>query len=194
LDLLAHGLWAAAGAEMLRRGPGATRRTRTAIVALSVLPDVPQTIPLFVWAVSVGSLQSLYQYAFAVPGTEPWLPLLVQAWAHHLHCIPHSMVVAGIVTLLVWRMRRAWLVALLGWWSHIAIDIFTHSADYYAVPVLYPFSYRGFDGVAWNSPSFMVVNYLMLATVWLLLWMTRHRRRKADTNASIENRREDGTT
>ena len=70
-------------------------------------------------------------------------------------------------------VRRRWLIPLLGWWSHIVIDVFTHSADYYAVPVLYPFMDRGFDGIAWNTPWFMLVNYTALAAVWIFLWQRR---------------------
>ena len=67
-------------------------------------------------------------------------------------------------------MQRSLWFPLLGWWSHIVIDVFTHSADYYAVPVLYPFTERGFDGIAWTTPWLMVANYLALAAVgaWLL--------------------------
>ena len=36
--------------------------------------------------------------------------------------------------------------------GRIVIDVFWHSPDYYAVPVLYPFSYRSFDGIAWIPP------------------------------------------
>jgi hypothetical protein len=42
--------------------------------------------------------------------------------------------------LALWAVRRTLWLPLLGWWSHIVIDVFTHSADYYAVPVLYPFT------------------------------------------------------
>ncbi len=56
-------------------------------------------------------------------------------------------------------------------WSHIVIDVFTHSADYYEVPVRYPFTERGFDGIAWVTPWFMVLNYVALPAVgiWLVL-------------------------
>jgi hypothetical protein len=146
------------------------------IVALSILPDVAQMLPLLGWlAVGDGSLQSLYRYAVAQPGTEPWLPPLLQALVHHLHCIGHSAFVAGAATLLAWFLRRRWTLVLLGWWLHIVIDIFTHSAKYYAVPVLYPFSYRGFDGVAWTDPRFMAVNYVSLAVVFVWLFRTRKR-------------------
>jgi hypothetical protein len=51
------------------------------------------------------------------------------------------------------------------------IDVFTHSAYYYAVPVLYPFTERGFDGIAWTTPWFMVLNYaaLVLVGAWALV-------------------------
>ena len=111
------------------------------------------------------------QYArMAVPGQEPWLPPWVQLGSHHLHCLMHSAPVAGLVTLIVWAVRRAFWIPLIGWWLHIVIDVFTHSADYYAVPVLYPITMRGFDGEAWNTPWFMALNYLGLAAVWLWLW------------------------
>ena len=64
-----------------------------------------------------------------------------------------------------------WL-PLLGWWSHIVIDVFTHSAEFYPSPVLYPFTQRGFDGIAWNTPAFMAANYLALALAAAWLWLT----------------------
>jgi hypothetical protein len=70
------------------------------------------------------------------------------------------------------------LVPLLGWWSHIVIDVFTHSADYYASPVLYPLTERGFDGIAWITPWFMVANYLVLGVTGLLLFRSRNSRSK----------------
>lgn len=63
---------------------------------------------------------------------------------------------------------------LLGWWSHIVIDVFTHSADFYPSPVFYPLTYWGFDGLAWNTPWFMVVNYLALAALAVVAWRRRH--------------------
>jgi hypothetical protein len=177
VDILAHGLWAAAGATALRLKIPVSDRAFGAVVALAILPDIPQLFPLVVWAAAAGSLQSIYAYATATPGTEPWLPPLVQVIVHHLHCAMHSAIVAGAVTLPAWHLRRQWIIPLLGWWSHIVIDIFTHSADYYAVPVLYPFSYRGFDGIAWNTPAFILVNYAALTVVWILLWQVRVRRK-----------------
>jgi hypothetical protein len=49
----------------------------------------------------------------------------------------------------------------------------THSADFYPVPVLYPLTMRGFDGLAWNTPWFMVLNYGAIAICAFVLWRRR---------------------
>jgi len=123
------------------------------------------------WLFADGTFGALRGYAIAVPGQEPGLPPSIQFWSQHLHFVMHSSPVGGLVTLILWATRHAFWLPLLGWWSHIVIDVFTHSADYYAVPVLYPFTERGFDGITWTTPWFMVLNYLALAGVglWLLL-------------------------
>jgi hypothetical protein len=90
----------------------------------------------------------------------------------------HSAVVAAVVSALAaWRAR--WVLPLLGWWSHIAIDVFTHSATFYPSPVLYPLTQRGFDGIAWNEPWFMAVNDAALAAAALWLWFTQPSRGRA---------------
>ncbi len=121
-------------------------------------------------------------YAVAVPGEEPVLPAAVKGLSHNLHCIPHSAIVAGVVTLLVWSWRRALWIPLLGWWSLGVIDVFTHSADYYPSPVLWPITREGFDGARWHTTPFMAVNYiaLIVAYLWLLPRWWRTRRGRVD--------------
>ncbi len=146
-------------------------KTAALTVALAVAPDVPHLLPIAGWWLfGGGTWAALTDYSTAMPGQEPLMPPWVQSLSHHLHCIAHSAVIAAVVSLLLWRWRRSLWLPLAGWWSHIVIDVFTHSADYYAVPVLYPITMRGFDGVAWNTPWFMALNYLGLAAVWLWLW------------------------
>lgn len=171
MDILAHALWAGVGLGLARRHYALTRRSAVATVVLAVLPDVLHLLPIWGWWVfSDGSWAALRAYAIAVPGQEPPLPPLVQMFSHHLHCIMHSAVVAGGVTLLLWRAWRTLWLPLLGWWSHIVIDLFTHSVEFYPVAVLYPVSDWVFDGLAWNTPWFMVANYIALGIVgvWLV--------------------------
>ncbi len=178
MDVLAHTLWPGAALALVWRGPPLQPRTLLLTMALGGLPDVLQLLPITLWWLAgEGTLAALYGYAVAWPGQEPALPPWVHAGAHHLHCIAHSAVVAAGVTLLLWALLRRWWLPLLGWWSHVLIDVFTHSADFYPSPVLYPFTQAGFDGLAWNTPWFMALNYVALAGMGLVLlwrWAARH--------------------
>ncbi len=179
MDIFAHTLWVGAGIVAIGRHRPIAPRMAAATIALAAVPDVLHLLPIFGWWVfGEGSASALWAYAVAVPGSEPELPPSVAFWSHHLHCVAHSAIVAAALTLVIWAWRRMLWVPLLGWWSHIVIDVFTHSADYYAAPVLYPLTERGFDGLAWNTPWFMLLNYLLLAAAGLTLWFRRTRDRR----------------
>jgi hypothetical protein len=178
MDILAHGLWVGIGVAWARRQWPVSRKAAAATVGLAVAPDLVQLAPLVVAAL-FGSegVRLLSAYATALPGFEPAMPPLVAMLTHHLHCIMHSAIVAAAVTAIVWASRKAPWWPLLGWWSHIVIDVFTHSADFYPVPVLYPFTQRGFDGIAWNTPAFLISNYTAIALAVAALVFTAHRSR-----------------
>ena len=172
MDTVAHALWAGIGIAAARRRVPIPRAMALATIGMAVLPDLAHLLPLVAGG---GGLRTLVDYTFATPGAEPVLAPWVAMLSHHLHCILHSAVIAGVASVCVWRWRRSLLVPLLGWWSHIVIDVFTHSADFYPVPVLYPFTQRGFDGLAWNTPGFQWVNYGAIAAAVLVLVLTRRR-------------------
>lgn len=171
MDIVAHSLWAGLGAvAAARRWPVSASQALTA-VASAALPDIAHLIPIVGWGLlGDGSWQAIQGYALAKPGAEPWLPAAVQVWSHHLHCVMHSGVVASVATMIAWFRWRWLLVPLAGWWSHIVLDVFTHSSEYYPSPVLYPITQRGFDGIAWTTPWFMALNYAALAMTGLWLW------------------------
>ena len=182
MDIFAHALWAGAGVVLARRRlPRIAPRTVVLTMTLAALPDLFHLLPLIGWWLfGDGSLAALRAYATALPANEPVLPPWVALWSHHLHCVAHSAVVAGVVTALLWAVMRSIWIPLLGWWSHIVIDVFTHAADFYPSPVLYPFTQRGFDGLAWNTPWFVLANYTALVAVGLWLLMSAPRPAKAD--------------
>lgn len=176
MDTLAHALWVSVGLAGWHRDHVVRRAQAAGAIALAAAPDLLQLIPIAGWALfGGGDLAALPAYALATPGQEPALPPTVALLAHHLHCIGHSAVIAALATLLARWRRPALLLPLAGWWSHLVIDVFTHSAEYYPAPVLYPFTQRGFDGLAWTTPGFQAVNYGVLALAVLALWLTRRR-------------------
>jgi hypothetical protein len=173
MDIVAHGLWAGIAVALWQRRRPVSRRTAALTVAMAAMPDLAQLLPLMGRALITGDVQVLHAYATALPGLEPALSPTVALWTHHLHCLMHSAVVAAAVTGLLCVATRALWLPLLGWWSHIVIDVFTHSAEFYPVPVFYPFSQAGFDGLAWNTPWFQAVNYTAIGIALAVLAVTR---------------------
>lgn len=171
MDILAHGLWAGLGLAWASRDRKLDRKTLALTVSLAIAPDLVQLLPLASSAVlSEDGWTVLKTYATALPGYEPPMSALLSALTHHLHCVTHSaLVAAGVTALLWWWMGRLW-IPLLGWWSHIVIDVFTHSKDFYPSPVFYPLTYWGFDGLAWNTPWFMALNYTALTVFIIVVW------------------------
>jgi hypothetical protein len=174
MDVIAHGLWVGIGLAAVARKRPICRRIAIATVVMAVAPDLLQLLPVLAAAISAkGGFKLLVDYASALPGFEPELPSWVATLTHHLHCVMHSAIVAAAISLLAFVGRRTWCLPLVGWWSHIVIDVFTHSNDFYPAPVLYPFTYRGLDGIAWNQPWFMAANYLAMGVAVLLLLRRR---------------------
>ncbi|WP_439517419.1 hypothetical protein [Hydrogenophaga sp.] len=176
MDIAAHALWAGAGVVLLLRHRPIPVATGLATAAMAALPDLMHMLPVAAWALFNGLPAEFITYVRALPERVQPLPESVELWSHHLHCIFHSGVIAMAVTLVAWRWSRVFWLPLAGWWSHILIDVFTHSDDFFPSPVLYPLTYRGFDGVAWNTPWFVVANYSALALVCVWLLATRRER------------------
>ena len=178
MDMLSHALWADIGRRTMAGSSSDKQRLIGWLVAGALLPDLIHAIPVSIWAIlgSGSAWDTILAYALATPGAEPVMPTWVIDTAQAVHCSFHSAVLAGLVSLLIWpggNIKLRYL--LLGWWSHILIDTFTHSADYYPVRTFYPLSEWSFDGWAWNSPTFIATNYLLLGLVYLGIGVSRKR-------------------
>jgi hypothetical protein len=134
VDIFTHALVGGAGAVAAkRRWPNAFAVPHwvAASVALAALPDVAHLLPIAGWAIfGTGHVSDLWSYAIATLQSGPTLPEIVQLWSHHLHCVMHSAVIAAVISALVLLVSRTLWTMTLGWWSHIVIDVFTHSADF----------------------------------------------------------------
>ena len=178
MDILSHALWAGAAGELIRRRRHTSGRMLAATVALGAAPDIVSLLPMAVWSLSQPASFALTRdYISAMPGTEPAMPAIVGLLSHHAHCAMHSAVVAAAVGLLIWWRRPRLLPVLVGWWLHIALDIPTHSNDYYAVPFLYPLAYWGINGVAWTTPWVLATDYVALGLAFLGLFLSRGKHR-----------------
>lgn len=178
MDILAHGLWAGAAAQALRRA-GQPVRVRAAI-AWGVAPDLAAFVPLFAFLL-VGLVQGDLAWThFADPESmarPPWDGHPVIRLTTVLYNLSHSAPVflAAFGFVWFWRGRPHW--AMAAWGLHILLDIPTHARSFYPTPFLWPLSDWTFDGVSWTAPWALALNYAALALAWT--WLLRGRKRGA---------------
>jgi hypothetical protein len=162
MEIIAHGLWAAAAAIGARRS-GLVRIQVHRTVGWTVFPDVLAFGPSLaagLWLkVSGGPAPSAEGHL--LPHVHLGLPL---------YPIGHSLVIALLVFGVASLAARGFVIELFGWALHILIDIPTHSLRYYATRFLWPVSSFQLDGIAWWTPWFWSCTYLALALVYLAIW------------------------
>lgn len=173
MDIIAHALWTTAAATTGRQR--LHRRIHLGWAAFwGIFPDLFSfTIPAVVriWWYATGTTQSLLPDAHGPKHFQ---------FVWQLYHFSHSLLVFAVVFGVVWWLARRPVLELLGWGLHILIDIVTHQGIF-AIHFLWPLSSYGFDGIHWESPWFLTMNYGLLIAVFLWMWV---RTRKAGTPAS----------
>ncbi len=162
MEILAHGLWAAAAAITARRTAD-IRMNIPWTVWWAVFPDVLAFGPSFtagLW-LRLSAGPNVSADGHVLPHVHLGLPLYPAA---------HSLVVFLLAFGLVMLLARRIVFPMLGWLLHILIDIPTHSFSYYATRFLWPLSDFRIDGIAWWTPWFWCATYATLALVYFLLW------------------------
>jgi hypothetical protein len=159
MDIIAHGLWAAAGTTVARKSANARIRLGWTVF-WAMFPDLlafGPPVAVGLWLLLTGG---------SLRGTRlPRVNFGVQ-----LYPLGHSLIAFLLVFAVASLLARRVVLELLGWLSHILIDIFTHSFRYYATRFLWPLSDIRFNGLPWWTPWFWCSTYVALAIVYLLLW------------------------
>ena len=163
MDIIAHSLWAAAGVTAARKSANVQIRLwRT--VWWAKFPDLlafGPPVAVGLWLLLTGGADARAMRA----GRLPHLNLGVQ-----LYPLGHSLITFLLVFAVASLLARRVVLELLGWLSHILIDIFTHSYRYYATRFLWPVSDIRFNGLPWWTPWFWCSTYVALAIVYFVLW------------------------
>jgi len=170
MDIFSHGLWAVAAAK------GAVIKTKKKLSLkfaffFGVFPDLFTFTWVFLWI--------FWQRIFGGVdfdnfrnGVEPaqvdTLPIF--ELTNLLYNLSHSLLVFFIVAFLIFFVfkKRVWEMG--GWLLHILMDIPTHSYAFYPTPFLWPLSDWKFDGFSWGQPWFLVLNYSLLAVLYIFLF------------------------
>jgi len=163
MEPIAHGLWAAAAAVGVR-GAYSGKLSVKRLVWWSIFADVlafGPSIAAAIWLRLAGGLDPATSHGGHLPHAHLGLPLYAAG-----HSIVVFAVVFGITTVVLRRV----VFELLGWLLHILIDIPTHSLSYYATRFLWPVSDLRVDGIAWWTPWFWILTYVLLGVVYVVLW------------------------
>ena len=157
MDIFAHALWT--NVAFQKKDPNSPK-PRLWAVFFGIFPDLVSFTPATIYAFfHFGG-----NYMQQLLGSTSW----VFVWAKESYNYTHSFITFLLVFFVVYGLRKGkpyW--PLLGWALHIAIDIFSHKG-FYETPFLYPLSNYKFDhGTSWGNPTFMFINYGLLAIVYI---------------------------
>lgn len=179
MDVFSHALW-----TQLLYYPTYKNRLRSRLWAafFGVLPDLISFVPSTLYVVFVTRY-----FPLTMEGMQSaW----VFRYAVYSYNFTHSLVVFAVLFLISLALNkgRVWW-PLFGWLFHIVLDIFTHSADFFPTPLLFPISNtRYLHGFSWAEPHFLLINWIVLAVLYLLLFLDA-RKRNAFRQFAFLNRR-----
>ncbi len=177
MDILAHTLWANAGARSVKTlalKKGKKLKINVGWTAFfGVAPDF--------FAFTIPFILIFYKVIF---GGESFLGMKDHHrffdgfdLASYLYQFSHSLVIFSLVFILVWVLFKRPRYELLGWLLHILIDIPSHALAFYPTPFLFPISdYRFPYGISWANTWYMLINYSLLLVVWGIILFKKHKR------------------
>ncbi len=155
MDIFAHGLWGAAAAKVLNRSVRAFQERPISPWWTGFWATFPDLL-------AFGPLVGLIIIS-VLAGSGDLLGF--HGVIGFLYALGHSLVTWGAVVLTLWVVTRRLPWELMGWLTHILIDIGTHPEGYYTTRFIWPVSDFSIGGTSWRTPLFILVNYglLMLA-------------------------------
>jgi len=93
-------------------------------------------------------------------------------WVFSLYDFSHSIVIASIFIIIVYRLNKDFCFPMLAWPFHIMLDFFTHSKNYFPTPILWPLSNYKFDGIPWSNP------YIWFSNIFFIMILFIYRKKK----------------
>ena len=155
MDTLSHALWG--------KGLFGYRKYRWYSFLFGALPD------LFSFGIYF-----LYLLVFTTRGGRPSAAEIPE-WVYSLYDISHSLVIASIIIFIVYKINKEFAFPMLAWISHIMLDFFTHSIEFFPTPIFWPLSDYHFDGIPWSNPVIFLANVLLIFLLFI------YRRKKTNS-------------
>ncbi len=159
MDIFAHAAWTNI---VFYKKYRQERLKRFLAIVFGLLPDFVSFSPVFIYGFFRG------EGLVGLLGSGLW----VVDFASESYKYTHSIVIFCLAVFVIYFVRKflnksAFYWPMFGWALHILIDIPTHKS-FYETPFLFPFSnYRFEHGISWGHPTFMLINYGVLAAIYL---------------------------
>ena len=189
MDIFSHGLWVGAASKAINKRLKKPFNIRLAVF-WGMLPDlVSFTIPFvwIFWGLIFGglNLSDLPKPQEVEPAPHDTLPVF--RLTSLLYNISHSAVMFLIIFGILFLIFKRPFWEMTGWLLHILIDIPTHSYQFYPTPFLWPLSSWKFNGLPWETPWFLAVNYGAIIIVYFLLhkWNSRKAEKYLTKNKNL---------
>lgn len=163
MDILSHGLWGSI--SFGRRN----RRSFWLAFLFGILPDLV-SFGFYFFGVFLG----FYRHPPFGAGHPP--PEEIPVLIHTLYNWSHSLVIFAFIFALAWLLLRRPSYEMLAWPFHILFDIFTHRAEFFPTPFLWPLSDYRVSIINWTDPRIFIPNIALLALLYLWFFVVRWRR------------------
>jgi len=170
MDFISHILIGRA----LAVSPKNSKRDIIWITLFAFLADIPQ-IPLHFWLGYMKNRPFWFPYTIDWMGFRALHPYLSMFWE-----IPHSTLFLILIILPIVLVFKLPKMALIAYFSHIFIDVFTHTGEWSMKP-FYPINYTigGFtDAWAWSIYGLIVSWIVLIAFILIASMLSRKRKSK----------------
>ncbi len=178
MDIVSHGIWPVLAAKTVDKKFKSRLNLRLAFF-FGVFPDLfAFTLPfvLLLWNLA---FQGTFDFNMKQPQEIEGAPQNAFPLAnitYKLYQISHSAIVFALVFFLVFLFLKRPVFEMLGWFMHILMDIPTHTYKFFPTPFLWPVSDFKVNGFSWAAPWFLILNYGLIITAYLILRFKKHRR------------------
>ena len=111
----------------------------------------------------------LFNLFFSSNGPKMGKPSLdeIPIWVFNLYDFSHSLIIALIFILIVYRFNKNLCFPMLAWPFHILLDVFTHSKEFFPTPIFWPISDYRFDGIPWSNPYIWFANIFCIFIIFI---------------------------
>ena len=145
MDTLSHALYG--------KGFFGYRKYRWFSFLFGALPDLLSFGLYFLYIL----LLNIVKLNFGKPSDDT-----IPYWVYDLYDFSHSIVIAFIFIGIAYKINKDFSFPMLAWPSHIILDFFTHSIEFFPTPIFWPVSDFKFDGIPWSTPSILIINVVCI--------------------------------